>query len=319
MKGVITGGAGFIGSHLVDALMEAGWEVAVIDNLSSGSMANVSRWLNNSRFSFYEEDLKDPRGSWVKAFSGANVVFHMAANPEVRVSSTKPRIHFDENLVATFNVLEAIRKHDVKALVFASSSAVYGEGGSRPVPEEAPKKPVSVYGASKLACEILIETYCRLYGLKALVLRYANIVGPRLNHGVVVDFVAKLKKNPRKLVILGDGSQRRSFLYVTDATSATLHLLKVLIEGGFSFDVFNVGNDDWISVMEVAHMVVEEMGLKEVSYEFQEGHPGGLGWPGDVKCIWLDITKLRTSGWTPRMSSKEAVRATVRSLLNSRG
>ena len=318
MKGVVTGGAGFLGSHLVDALMEAGWEVAVIDNLSSGSKKNLSKWLDHPRLSFYEGDLKEPNGPWTRAFSEADVVFHMAANPEVRISSTMPHTHFNENVVATFNVLEAARRYDVKALIFASSSAVYGEGGDRPVPEDAPKKPVSVYGASKLACEIIIETYHRLYGLRAVLLRYANIIGPRLNHGVIVDFVAKLRKNPKKLVILGDGSQRRSFLYVTDAISATMHLLKALLDGQFSFEVFNVGNDDWMSVIEVARVVVEEMGLKGVAYEFLEGHPGGLGWPGDVKCIWLDIAKLKSLGWKPKMNSEEAVRATVRSLLRGR-
>ena len=319
MRALVTGGAGFLGSHLVDALMDAGWQVSVVDNLSSGSLENLRRWLDHPRLSFYEEDLKSRNGSWLKALEDVDVVFHFAANPEVRTSATEPRVHFDENVLATFNVLEAAREAGIGALVFASTSAVYGEGGEKPVGEEEPKKPISVYGASKLACEVLIETYHRLYGMKALVLRFANVVGPRAKHGVIVDFIAKLRENPRKLIILGDGSQRRSFIYVKDAISATLFLLKKLMNNEFSCEVFNIGNDDWISVLEVADIVVEEMGLKDVRYEFLKGTPDGRGWPGDVKKIRLDISKLKGAGWRPTLSSREAVRETVRSLISGEG
>ncbi len=315
LHAVVTGGAGFIGSRLVDALMASGCRVTVVDNLSSGSPENLRRWEGHPRFSFIQEDLKDVRGSWVEAVREADVVFHFAANPEVRLSTTKPRVHFEENVVATFNVLEAIREAGVSFLVFASSSAVYGEGGERPIDEDHPKRPLSVYGASKLACETLIETYHRLYGLKALALRYANIIGPRLTHGVVVDFVRKLKANPHELEILGDGTQRRSFLHVEDAVSATLHLCQRMLEGSLGFGVFNVGNEDWMDVRQVARAVVDEMGLSDVRFKFRPGTPDGRGWLGDVKLIILDIGRLKSTGWRPSLTSEEAVRRTVRALL----
>jgi len=158
----------------------------------------------------------------LRAVEGVDVVFHFAANPEVRVSTTNPEIHFNENIVATFNLLEAMRKKGVKELVFASSSSVYGEPEEIPVDENAPIRPVSVYGASKAACEALIHAYSKLYGIKAVVLRYANVVGPRLRHGVVWDFINKLLKNPAELEILGDGKQVRSYIYIDDAIEATI-------------------------------------------------------------------------------------------------
>ena len=192
---------------------------------------------------------------------------------------------------------------------------MYGEGGDRPVKEEHPKKPISIYGASKLACEILIETYHRLYGLKSLILRYANVIGPRIRHSVVLDFIAKLRKNPCELEILGDGTQRRSFIYVSDAVSATLHLLGLMLDGAFSCEAFNIGNEDWMSIREVADVVVDVMGLPDVRYIFKPMTPDGRGWPGDVKKIKLDISKLKATGWRPSLNSAEAVRKTAEALL----
>jgi len=315
LRAVVTGGAGFLGSHLVDALMEAGWEVGVIDNLSSGSLKNLGAWLDHPGFSFVRGDLKERDGEWQAALREADVVFHFAANPEVRISSTEPRIHFDENVMATFNVLEAARRENVGVFVFASSSTVYGDPEVIPTPEDHPKKPISVYGASKLACEVLVETYHRLYGLKTLTLRYANIVGPRLTHGVIVDFIRKLRANPLELEILGDGTQKKSYMHVEDAVSATLHLLDLLFDGAFSCGVFNVGSEDWVNVVRIADIVVEAMGLSGVRYVFKPMTPDGRGWPGDVKLMLLDISKLKATGWKPSMSSAEAVRRTAEALL----
>jgi len=315
-KAVVTGGAGFLGSHLVDALMRLGYEISVIDNLSSGSVDNVRTWLGQQGFSFVKGDLKERDGAWRSALREADMVFHFAANPEVRISSVEPRIHFDENIVATFNILEAARRADVDAFVFASSSTVYGDPEVIPTPEDHPKKPISVYGASKLACEILIETYHELYGIKVLVLRYANIIGPRLTHGVIVDFIKKLKANPHELEILGDGTQKKSYLHVDDAVSATLHLSDLLLNGAFSCDVFNVGSEDWTSVVEIADIIVRTMGLSDVKYKFRPMTPDGRGWPGDVKLMLLDISKLKKTGWEPSMRSREAVEKTVEELLS---
>ena len=314
-KCVVTGGAGFIGSHLVDRLSVKTSNITVIDNLSSGSLENIKMHIGKPYLTFIKADLKSPDSEWVKEFVDADVVYHLAANPEVRVSVTDPKIHFDENVVTTFNVLEACRKGDVRYLVFASSSTVYGDARTIPTPEDHPLEPISVYGACKLVCENLMISYAKLYGIKCLILRYANIIGPRSNHGVIIDFVKKLKNNPRKLEILGDGSQKKSYLYIDDAVEATIHLFQKFKEDRKEYDIYNVGNYDWITVKEIAGIVAEEMRLGSVSYVFKPGTRDGRGWPGDVKFMLLDISKLKSTGWRPRWSSKEAVRKTVKQIL----
>jgi UDP-glucose 4-epimerase len=249
----------------------------------------------------------------VDEFRGVDVVFHYAANPEVRVSVTEPRIHFEENLQTTFNVLEACRRFKVPYLVFASTSTVYGDAEVVPTPEDyQPLKPISVYGAVKLACETLIDTYARLYGLKALILRYANVVGPRMRHGAITDFIRKLKADPKRLEVLGDGSQRKSYIYVEDAVDATLKALDYVLRSGESMEVFNVGSEDWISVREIADMAVEALGLKNVEYVYRPATGDGRGWIGDVKLMLLDISRLKkATGWSPRLGSREAVWKTL--------
>ncbi|RLI26909.1 UDP-glucose 4-epimerase [Candidatus Bathyarchaeota archaeon] len=319
MKALVTGGAGFIGSHLVDRLMTEGYEVTVVDNLSSGRLDNIKHWIGSGFFRFVKADLKTA-GSWVKEFKDVDVVFHLAANPEVRVSVTEPGIHFDENLKATFNVLETCRLFGVPSLVFASTSTVYGDAEIIPTPEDyLPLRPISVYGAVKLACETLICTYARLYGLKALILRYANIVGPRMKHGVIVDFMRKLEVCPERLEILGDGSQKKSYLHVEDAIEATVKALDYLLRSGRFIEVFNVGSEDWITVKEIASIVVEVMGLENVEYVYRPATEDGRGWLGDVKYMLLDISRIkRKVGWSPSLSSKEAVKLAAKSLAEMR-
>lgn len=307
---IVTGGAGFIGSHLVDKLVELGYTVIVIDNLSSGRLENVAHHLNTSRAEFLKIDLKN-REDVVNAMKEVETVFHFAANPEVRVSTTNPDIHFNENVVATFNVLESVRLNDVKTLVFASSSSVYGEPDEIPVSEEAPIKPVSVYGASKAACENLIHAYSKLYGINAVVLRYANIVGPRLRHGVIYDFIVKLTSNKEVLEVLGDGTQVRSYLYVTDSVEATI---VAWLKSHKGFNVYNVGNMDWISVNDIVNATLEELGLKGRTRLVYKPFLHGVGWPGDVKRVALKVDKLASLGWSPKLSSLEAVRKTIRDL-----
>ena len=309
MKALVTGGAGFIGSHLVDRLIIEGWKVRVVDNLSSGRMENLNHHKNDPNVEIVIGDLKNSE-TCLKVTKDVNVVFHYAANPEVRVSTTNPEIHFNENVVATFNLLEAMRKNNVKELVFASSSSVYGEPENIPVDEDAPTKPISVYGASKVACENLIHAYTNLYGLKAIILRYANVIGPRLGHGVIYDFITKLRKNPKQLEILGDGTQKRSYIYIDDAVEGTLIAYNATRQ---RFEVYNVGSEDWITVKNVADIVVEAMGLKNVSYLYKPiAH--GVGWLGDVKNIALSIDKIKDLGFKPTMSSREAVRRTTEDL-----
>jgi len=313
---VVTGGAGFIGSHIVDYLSSILDRIIVIDNFSSGHPDNICRHIGRKYFTLTRSDLKHFTTDWIDLFKDVDIVFHYAANPEVRVSTIEPRIHFEENIVTTFNVLEAARKHDVEYHVFASSSTVYGDAKIIPTPEDYhPLEPISVYGASKLACETLYVTYSKLYGFKTLILRYANIIGPRSRHGVIVDFINKLRANPSRLDILGDGKQRKSYLHVYDAVEATMHLLKHFIEENKSYDIYNVGNDDWIEVDEIARIIVEEMGLRNVEFNHVQTTPDGRGWIGDVKYMLLDISKLKSTGWKPRWSSYQAVKYTVRQLL----
>ena len=308
---LVTGGAGFIGSHVVDRLVKEGFEVRVLDNLSSGSLDNLAHYEGDSRVKVVVGDLKEMEDV-VRAIEGADVVFHFAANPEVRVSTTNPEIHFNENVVATFNLLEAMRRRDVREIVFASSSSVYGEPDEIPVSEDAPVRPVSVYGASKAACENLIHAYSKLYGMKAVVLRYANVVGPRLKHGAVYDFVVKLSKSPSELEVLGDGKQVRSYIYVDDAVEATLI---AWMKSDSAFEVYNVASEDWMTVDEVADEVIKAVGLSDVRKVYRP-LLHGVGWLGDVKRVALSIDKLKALSFKPHYSSREAVRLTARALLN---
>jgi UDP-glucose 4-epimerase len=308
---LVTGGAGFIGSHVVERLVDEGLEVRVLDNLSSGSLDNLAHHKDNSKVEVVIGDLKRMEDV-AKTVEGMDVVFHFAANPEVRVSAINPEIHFNENVVATFNLLEAMRREGVKEMVFASSSSVYGEPDEIPVSEEAPVRPVSVYGASKVACESLIHAYSKLYGIKAVILRYANVVGPRLKHGVVYDFVVKLSRSPSELEVLGDGKQVRSYVHVEDAVEATMIAWR---KSTNYFEVYNVASEDWITVDEVADEVVKAMGLSNVRRVYRPVLHG-VGWLGDVKRVALRIDKLKALGFKPRYSSREAVRLTVRALLN---
>jgi len=305
---LVTGGAGFIGSHLVDRLVAEGFNVRVVDNFSSGRTENIQH--HGDRVEVLNIDLKNTNRT-VEAVKGVSAVFHFAANPEVRVSTTNPDIHFNENIVATFNLLEAMRKMDVKELVFASSSSVYGEPEAIPVDESAPLRPVSVYGASKAACENLIHAYSRLYGIRAVALRYANVVGARLRHGVVYDFIVKLLKRSDELEILGDGTQTRSYIAIEDAVEATMVAWGKLHNG---FEAYNVGSEDWVTVNEIVAIIADVMKLKAVKYVYKPVLHG-VGWPGDVKRIALNVEKLKRLGWKPRLNSKEALAEAAKNIL----
>lgn len=308
---LVTGGAGFIGSHIVDKLVEMNHSVRVVDNLASGLLTNIKTHVDAGRVEFIRGDLKE-KDIALKSVEDIDVVFHYAANPEVRVSTTHPEIHFNENIVVTFNVLEAMRKRDVKEIVFASSSSVYGEPEIIPISESGELKPVSVYGASKVACESLIHAYSVLYGIKAVSLRYANIVGPRLRHGVIYDLLIKLFRNKQTLEVLGDGTQVRSYLYIEDAVEATMIAWSKSTQ---RYEVFNIGNEDSIMVKDIVDIILETTGLKGIVKVTYVPVLHGVGWPGDVKRIVLDIGKIVRKGWRPRRSSREAVRQTVNDLI----
>jgi len=315
-KVLVTGGAGFIGSHLVDSLMGMGCFVRVVDNLSSGSLENVKSWFGNPRFEFVRGDLKELAIAH-KSVEGVEVVFHLAANPEVRVGEVDPSVHFRENLLVTFNVLEAMRESKTaKLIVFFSSSTIYGEPEEFPTSEDyGPLLPISVYGASKLGCESLISSYCHMFGLRAVIFRLANIVGGRSAHGVIADFVRKLRENPKELVVLGDGNQTKSYLHVKDFVDAVFIALKSFVDCGKDVEVFNVGSLDQVDVKRIAEIVTEEMGLQKVEFRLTGGVDGGRGWMGDVKTMLLSSDKLLNLGWKPSLNSEEAVRLSCRELL----
>ena len=303
---LVTGGAGFIGSHLVDRLVEMGHYVRVLDNFSTGRVENLA---HHGGVEVVKGDLKSPADAW-EAVKGVEVVFHFAANPEVRVSTVSPKTHYEENVLATFNLLEAMRESGVRELVFASSSSVYGEPSVIPVSEDYPTAPVSVYGATKAACENLIHAYSQLYGIKSVVLRYANVVGPRLRHGVVYDLLMKLARDRYKLEVLGDGTQTRSYIYIDDAVDATIAAWRKSQE---RYSVYNVATYDWIDVKTVVNIILTELKIDpEVHYK-PVLH--GVGWPGDVKKVALDIKKIGGLGFQPKLNSTEAVRKTVQHLV----
>jgi UDP-glucose 4-epimerase len=308
---LLTGGAGFIGSHLADSLMTTGSRVCVLDNLSAGNLANLKQWHNNPDFTFLNIDLTKPLDSL--GGEQFDVIYHLAANPEVRVSSTNPETHYNQNITATFNLLEYLRKSGTTPqLVFTSTSAVYGEPTEIPTPETyAPLKPISVYAATKLACEALISAYAYNYGFRAIIYRLANVIGPRSGHGVIYDFIQKLHKTPNQLEILGDGSQTKSYLHVTDCITA---LLKRREASNEQVEIFNVGSEDKINVKTIAETVIAAMGLTNVDLKLTGGVDGGRGWVGDVKIMLLNADKIKSTGWTPRLNSQQAVTQTARAL-----
>ncbi len=309
MKALVTGGAGFIGSHLIDALLSKGYEVSCIDNFSSGKREFIEH--NLERIELYEGDLLRQQDI-SKAIDGCDVVFHLAANPDVRIGAINTRTHVDNGILATYNLLEEMRKKSINKIIFTSSSTVYGEASIIPTPENyGPLIPISLYGAAKLAAEALISSYCHTFDMEAIIYRFANVVGPRSTHGVIYDFIKKLRKNPQELEILGDGKQRKSYLYVDDCIDAMLFGMEKAKE---KVEIFNIGSEDWVEVKEIADIVSEEMGLKP-EYRFTGGIDG-RGWKGDVKFMRLDISKLKNMGWKPKHSSREAIRLTAKWLID---
>lgn len=310
-KIIVTGGAGFIGSHLIDRMLLRGDEVVVIDNLSSGKMDFLKDHVENPDFKFIRLDLLDLE-ELKKYVLDADAVFHLAANPDVRLGVSDTRVHLEQNIIATYNLLEAMRINKIKNILFTSTSTVYGEAMLIPTPEEyGPLVPISLYGASKLACEALITSYCSTFDMNSWLFRFANIVGPRGTHGIIVDFMNKLRKNPGSLEILGDGKQRKSYLHVYDCIEAILFAIENSNE---MVNIFNIGSVDTISATEIGRIVVEEMGLEDVEFKYTGG---SRGWKGDVSKMMLSIDKIRSLGWKPVSNSEKSVRDAVRSLLNN--
>lgn len=308
---LVTGGAGFIGSNLVDELLVDN-HVTVVDNFSSGKLENLSNAMENPAFDLQKGDLLDS-GLLDDVMHGVDMVFHLAANPDVKMGSENTNTHLKQNLVATHNVLEAMRREGVSKIAFTSTSTVYGEALVVPTPENyAPLKPISLYGASKLACEAFISSYCHTFDMQSWIYRFANIVGKRGGHGVLVDFIKKLRENPSELEILGSGTQSKSYLCVDDCVDAMLHCVE---KADDQVNIFNIGSKDYIDVKTIADIVVQRMGLSDVKYRYTGGIDG-RGWKGDVKMMLLSTSALEDIGWIPQSGSKEAVAKAVDDLLN---
>jgi UDP-glucose 4-epimerase len=313
MKVFVSGGAGFIGSHLVGRLAAQGdvASIVVYDNFSSGSLEPLSGVHGSPKLTVVEGDIKH-LGMLTHAMAGANTVIHLAANPDIAKAVRQPDIDFWEGTYLTQNILEAMRVNEIRAIYYTSGSGVYGE-----VPGEAfretfgPCVPISTYGASKLACEALIASYCHMFSMRGRVFRFANVVGPKQTHGVGYDFIRRLCADPTKLRILGDGTQSKSYIYVDDILDAMFTVGQQMFDpDGPAFDVFNVATDDYITVTEIADIACGIAGLEPRDVEYQ--YTGGdRGWRGDVPQVLFDVAKIKALGWTAQRDSREAIRASI--------
>lgn len=306
---LVTGCAGFIGSHLCERLLEDGHTVTGYDNFSSGKMEWIEDLKKHPRFTLIQGDLLDPE-KLQEVVAGKDVVWHLGANTDIPGGTENPRLDLEHCTIATFNVLEAMRSTGVKDILFASSATVYGESITLPARESAgPTLPVSLYGAAKMACEGLITAYCHLYDLRAKMFRFGNVIGARMGHGVLHDFIVKLRNNPKKLEVLGDGKQVKPFFLVEECIDGMIY---AFTHSDAQYDVFNLGTDTSTNVMEISEIVMEEMNLQNVEVTTTGG---ARGWPGDVPRLEYDITKMKTLGWQPKHSSSEAIRIAIQRLL----
>lgn len=306
-KYFVTGGAGFIGSHLVNRLVETGM-VTIYDNLSVGKQAFIESHLENGKAILVKADLLDYT-RLVEAIEGHDVIFHLAADSDVFRDYRDARTHFDQEILATFNVLEAARLENIRKIVFTSSSVVYGEATRFPIPEDyGPLLPISLYGSGKLADEGLISSYCHIFGMQAWICRNANIVGNHGTHGVIYDFINKLLANPQELEIRGDGKQQKSYMHVDEFVDAMLYIFK---KADDPVNIYNVGCNSSTRVSDIARIVIHEMGNKKTRCQYTGGK---RGWPGDVPRFELDVSKLAQLGWTARSTSEEAVWKAAREL-----
>jgi UDP-glucose 4-epimerase len=301
---VVTGGCGFIGSHLVDRLLSEGHEVVIVDNLSTGQPKFVEGALANPGAKHVHADVKN-LDRLVQAFAGCDEVYHLAANADVRFGPDHPRRDLDENTIGTFNVLEAMRRNGISRIAFASTGSVYGEAKVIPTPEDAPfPLQTSLYGASKLAGEGLIAAYAESFGFTARIFRFVSILGERYTHGHVFDFYKKLRANPQELHVLGNGKQRKSYLYVQDCIDA---IRVAMTREGPRVAVFNLGQDEYCEVNDSIGWITGHLGLSpRLVYS-----GGDRGWIGDNPFIYLDCSRMRAEGWTPRLSIRDSVLRTV--------
>jgi len=312
----ISGGAGFIGSHLAAALLrdKCVRSVVIYDNFSSGSRRHLEAAGNDLRLMVVEGDIKN-LALLSDSMKDADLVFHLAANPDIAKAVTQPDIDFWEGTYLTQNVLEAMRVSKARKILYTSGSGVYGEAPRVAFAESyGPCVPISTYGASKLACEALIAAYCHMFGMTGRAFRFANVVGPRQTHGVGYDFIRSLRANPSKLRILGDGTQCKSYIHVDDVLAAMLMVLGKC-DAPPAFDILNVATDDYITVTGIADIACATCGLDSarVQYDYSGGD---RGWKGDVPKVLFDVSKIKARGWKAARSSRQAMEASLEAMLN---
>jgi len=303
-KAFVTGGAGFIGSHIADAALGRGASVVIYDNFCTGREEFVP---SGKKVTVVRGDVLDLNGI-TKAMQGCDFVFHFQANADVRGGPKNPRVDLEQNTIATWNVVEAMRLNNIKHIAFASSSAVYGEPEIFPTPESCPLVQTSLYGASKLAGEAIIEAYCEYYNMRSFMFRFVSWIGERYSHGVIFDFMKKLAADPTRLYVLGNGQQKKSYLYVKDGVSG---IMTAIDRSSGSKNVFNLGHDEYITVVQLAEILFDELGLQKVKLEFE----GSIrGWVGDSPLVHLDTTKMKGLGWRPETNIDQGIRKTIRFL-----
>ena len=307
MKAFLSGGAGFIGSNLVDRLLDLGHDVTVYDNLSTGLLQFLEYARDFDRFRLVKGDLLD-EDSLSEAITGHEFVFHLAANADVRFGTEHPRRDLEQNTIVTYNILEAMRNHGIRKIAFASTGSVYGEATVIPTPEVAPFPiQTSLYAASKLAGEGMIAAYCEGFGFQSWIFRFVSVLGERYTHGHVFDFYRELKQNPSRLEVLGNGKQRKSYLYIQDCIDA---ILLALEKSNESVNVLNLGVDGYCEVNDSIGWICEELGVSpKLEYT-----GGDRGWIGDNPFIFLDTSKIRDLGWKPKLSIKDGVLKTIQYL-----
>ena len=307
----ITGGAGFIGSHVVDRLVPRNG-VTVYDNLSTGREEFISEHFGKPFFRFVKGDLLDIT-KLSKEMRGHDNVWHLAANPDIRKGTESTMVDLEQNTIATYNTLECARRADVKSFVFSSTSTIYGRAKVVPTPEDyGPCLPISLYGASKLACEGLVSAYAELYGIKGWIFRFANIVGHRSTHGILFDLVEKLNNDRKTLEVLGDGKQQKSYLLVEECVDGMFYGFKHAKE---KLNYFNLCAADQIYVKQIVDILVKETKLKNVKIKYTGGESG---WKGDVPKFLLDNKKMKNLGWKPKHTSEQAVKAAAKIVVNER-
>lgn len=309
---LITGGAGFIGSHMVDDLLNSKRKVTVFDNLTSGKYEFLQQHTKNLNFKFIRGDLLNKKDLHAASHDKIDTIIHLASNPDISKGIKNPSLDFNQTIIATFNLLMEMREKKIKQLIYFSGSGVYGDIGKTCASEEfGPLIPVSMYGASKLSAEAIVYAFSHLFDIKTWIFRPANIVGDRATHGVIFDFLNKLKKNPTKLIVLGDGKQSKSYLYIKDVLSA---VWLATAKTDRQLNIFNISSNSSITVNEISRLVIQQLNLKNVKTYYTGGR---AGWPGDVPIIRIKNKKLNDLGWKPKYTSREAVKQTIADLINS--